>query len=327
MKIVFYNETILSGGIEKCIEMLSKYLKQDYEIEIVYLDESKLDSKIVEILGKYAKIHKLKENDYIEADICIWCRLYFDYDKLRKIIKANKNILWVHSKPRQLENCILDNENFMQEVSKIVCVSETVKKEVNIDEKTVVIHNFIDDNIQELANMGNPFENMDSNYLKLTIVSRLSEGKGFERVLELVKTLKNNKIKFILKVVGKGRAKEQEIKKWFEDYKEVEFVGYRENPYPFVKNADYLLVLSDYESWGNVISEAKLLGTPCVVTNFLSAKEQLTDGIDGIIIPFEDEKNYYKYIQKMQKDKEILSNNLRDFKYNNEIEKWNEILS
>ena len=58
-KIVFYNKTLISGGIEKCIESLSKYIYKDYELEVCYIDDSILDSNIVNIISKYAKVTKL----------------------------------------------------------------------------------------------------------------------------------------------------------------------------------------------------------------------------------------------------------------------------
>ena len=63
MKIVFYNETIISGGIEKCLELLSQYLKLDYEVEIIYKDDTNLDLNIVNILSQYAYVHKLNDGD------------------------------------------------------------------------------------------------------------------------------------------------------------------------------------------------------------------------------------------------------------------------
>ena len=84
-------------------------------------------------------------------------------------------------------------------------------------------------------------------------------------------------IPFKVLVVGKGRLKEGKITKKFACFKEVEFLGYKENPFPYMKNADYLVQLSDDESWCNSITEAKSVGTPIIVTNFESAKEQVID--------------------------------------------------
>ena len=68
MKIVFYNETLLSGGIEKCIELLNNYLVKEHDLEIVYVDDSKLDDKVVNILNKNANVHKLGEDEIVEAN-------------------------------------------------------------------------------------------------------------------------------------------------------------------------------------------------------------------------------------------------------------------
>ena len=79
------------------------------------------------------------------------------------------------------------------------------------------------------------------------------------------------------------------------------------------------------ESWGNVITESKSLHVPCVVTNFPSAKEQITDGENGIIVNL-DKESYDKIVERMLNEKEQLKQNLCSFKYHNEIEKWKEII-
>ena len=326
MKIVFYNKTLVSGGIEKCIESLSKYIYKDYELEVVYTDTSKLDPNIVSILERYAKVYELKTGMCIECDLCIWCYLYFDYRKLKNIIHAREYITWIHSMPRILPDCLLDNIDFVNDCSRFICVSEAVKNHLEIDKEGEVIHNFMDENIRELGNEFNPFEGIDEDVLKLSVVSRLSNGKGFERLLNLVKSLKNNDIKFKLLIVGKGRAKEPEIRSWFESYEEVEFVGYKDNPYPYIKNSDYLVQLSDDESWCNSITEAKILDVPVVVTNFESAYEQIKDGINGIIVDL-DIVDYSLTIDRMIGDKKNLKRNLEGFEFKNEISKWNDIFN
>ena len=85
MKIVFFNKTLISGGIEKCIELLSKYIYKDYELEVVYTDDSILDPNIVEILKRYAKVYKIEDGMSISCDVCVWCYLYFDYEKLKTL--------------------------------------------------------------------------------------------------------------------------------------------------------------------------------------------------------------------------------------------------
>lgn len=61
------------------------------------------------------------------------------------------------------------------------------------------------------------------------------------------------------------------------------------SPYRFMKNADAVCVLSDFESWSLVISEAKLVGTPVIATRTSGAIEQIEDGETGVLCDFTPE--------------------------------------
>lgn len=324
-KIVLFNKTIISGGIEKCIENLTKELKGKYQFEICYFDDSILDNNVVNLISKYAKVTKLEEDTIVEGDICIWCYLYFDYYRFKKQIKAKEYYTWIHSMPRTLPDCLLDNKDFVNDCSKFICVSEAVKNNLNIQKEGIVIHNFINDNIEELANVSNPLKDVDESVLKLCVVSRISRAKGFERLYKLVNVLEKKKISYLINIVGKGRTREKEYRELFKDYKSVVFVGYKDNPYNYVKNSNYLVQLSDEESWCNSITEAKVLGVPVVVTNFESAKEQVEDGFNGIIVSL-DEDNYENVVNGMIEEEQVLKNNLKDFKYELEVDNWIKVL-
>ncbi len=321
MKIVFYNKTLISGGIEKCIEILSKYIYNKYELEVVYVEDSILDPNVVKLISKYAKVYKIEDGMQINCDICIWCYQYIDYDRLKRIIHADKYISWLHSMPRILPNYILDNEEFLDTCSDIICVSEAVKNNLNLKKEGQVIHNFIDPDIKLLALESNPLADISTDTLKLVMVSRLSRGKGFDRLVYLCQSLKKANIKFKVTIVGKGRSKESEIRNNLEVFEEVEFIGYRDNPHPYIVNSDYLVQLSDEESWCNSITESKILGVPVVVTNFESASEQIIDGENGIVVDL-NVTNYDEVVNRMINLKEKLKNNLKSFKYTNEIDKW-----
>lgn len=325
MKIVFLNRSLVGGGIEKCIELLSREINKDYEIEIVYVDDSILDPNMIPILSKYGKVYKLDEK-IVECDVCIWCHLYIDYENIKKQIKTTKNICWIHSMPRIAPNCLLDNPVFFSDMDEFICVSEAVKNNLNIAKEGKVIHNFMASDIIPLSEEFNPFEGLDNDVLKLAVISRISHAKGFGRLLLLANTLKDRNIKFNIKIAGKGIKQEQEIRDSFANFNEVEFVGYKENPYPYVKNADYLVQLSDDESWCNSITEAKILGTPVIVTNFESSKEQVTNLENGIIIDL-NETDYNKYIDDIMNNKDKLRANLKDFTHKNDVEAWLKIFN
>ena len=49
-------------------------------------------------------------------------------------------------------------------------------------------------------------------------------------------------------------------------------LGKKENPYPYMKQADYFCLFSEYEGYGMVLEEAKILQKPILITN-TAAKE------------------------------------------------------
>lgn len=65
------------------------------------------------------------------------------------------------------------------------------------------------------------------------------------------------------------------------------FLGSRDNPYPYIADADVIAVLSDYESWSMVITEAMTLGVPVIATKTSGALEQIEDGVNGILTDFD----------------------------------------
>ena len=95
--------------------------------------------------------------------------------------------------------------------------------------------------------------------------------------------------------------------------------------YNYVKNSDYLIQLSDDESWCNSITEAKTLGVPVVVTKFLSAKEQVVDGYNGLLVDL-DCTDYDTVVTRMVEFNQVLKENLKDFVYIPEVDKWLEVL-
>ncbi len=62
--------------------------------------------------------------------------------------------------------------------------------------------------------------------------------------------------------------------------------GPRDNPYRYMKKAAAVAVLSDYESWSMVITEAKILGTPVIATKTSGALEQIVDKETGVLTDF-----------------------------------------
>ena len=69
----------------------------------------------------------------------------------------------------------------------------------------------------------------------------------------------------------------------------VKFAGFVQNPYPYLKHAQALVLSSVYEGFGLAILEAMTLGTPCISTDCPSGPaEILGNGEFGLLVPPRD---------------------------------------
>lgn len=66
-------------------------------------------------------------------------------------------------------------------------------------------------------------------------------------------------------------------------------LGKKANPYPYIAACDIYVQPSRFEGKAVTVREAQILGKPVVITAFPTAKSQLTDGVDGIIVPLDVE--------------------------------------
>lgn len=81
-------------------------------------------------------------------------------------------------------------------------------------------------------------------------------------------------------------------------------LGSKENPYCYMKQAEAVTVLSDYESWSMVITEAKILGVPVISTKTSGALEQIEDGKTGKLTEF-DVSDIADKIEEFFRDKTL----------------------
>lgn len=66
----------------------------------------------------------------------------------------------------------------------------------------------------------------------------------------------------------------------------VAFLGHRQNPYPYMREADLFVLSSAWEGFGNVLVEAMAVGTPVVSTDCPHGpREVLGDGAWGRLVP------------------------------------------
>lgn len=216
-----------------------------------------------------------------------------------KFVRADKKFAWIHTDPLRAnfnyEVCVKTYQNF----DRLICVSEACKQNLltflpQYQQKMQVVYNFFPlAEITELAMQYIPFE---KGPMDLISVGRMDNAtKRFDLILHICKLLKESSFNsFYWRIIGDGpdllHNKRLALELGVEDV--VEFVGECNNPYPFMKQSDVLIVTSAYEGYPMVVGEALILETPVVTTNFAAANEQIHDGCNGLITSGEVEDMY-----------------------------------
>lgn len=333
-KIVFYIKGIYNGGTEiALLNSISFLNKSLYDIYIVNDDIENSNSIVSEKMSKHAKIIGMSK---MKTDILVYCTSpRFGMENILNNIKYEKSFFWFHYfSTNQLNFLKTINENNL--VNNVIVVCETIKKKLlhldvykNFKNNIVPIYNVMP--IAEILQKSEEDVELElSNCINFVTVCRLCKEKGFERMKQLVECLMARNIDFKWHIIGCALNEDDDkmINSIINCYPgKVIMHGYQSNPYKYIVKCDYLVLLSDEENMPLTVVEAKILGVPCILTNFDSAYEQISDMENGIIL---DRYNLETYCDRID---DIINNNkkfkevMKKYCYSNEksIEKWYEL--
>lgn len=331
-KIMFFRSLFYIGGTEKAILNLLKKLK-GFEFYIGYTDDSS-DKETLDEFSKYAKVVNIKKEKIEKMDVVVACSLHYHLIKEFSDVKTDKIILWLHHLINFSNSAIMD-ENEYNKIDKIVVVSKTISNKLEsmlpkVKDKLITVYNVID-SLEIIKKSLEPINLNLSKQLNLVTVSRVCEAKGFQRMLILSKALKKADVKFKWFIIGDNYYQDEskQIKERFSEFKDnFEWLGFLSNPHNIVKQCDYSVLLSDEETWGLVLTEAMILGVPCIVSDFEVAYEQVKDKENGIILSKENTESYEDRVIDIINNKDKYKKAVNDFEYRNEviIEQWESLL-
>ena len=213
-------------------------------------------------------------------------------------VNAKKKYVWIHAdidKAGYVDEKVLfgyDNAYsgyiFVSEQS---CV-DAVKAFPILSGRTHIIHNMCDDEfIRELAKEI-PEEKEKYPTPWLLSVANLREEKNYPRMVETMRYLrdKGQNIRWLCVGSTANPFQLNKVQSLLEKYQlkdDFILLGTKKNPYMYMARSAAVVVLSDFEAWSVVITEAKLLGIPVITTRTSGAIEQIEEGKTGVFVPFE----------------------------------------
>lgn len=212
-------------------------------------------------------------------------------------VNADKKIGFIHSDYEKLGmNPDIDSKYFNQ-LDNIVTVSEgcaDVLKQTFPQHKSKiqVMYNIISPKV--INKMASEDISTDKEKINIVSVGRLNYQKGFDIAIEACKQLKKDGYDFVWNILGEGEERGKLEKMIKEYHLEDVFIlsGIKENPYPYIKQADIYVQPSRLEGKSIAIDEAKILNKPILVTNFSTAKDQITNETNGLIVDMNPESIY-----------------------------------
>lgn len=134
---------------------------------------------------------------------------------------------------------------------------------------------------------------------RILMFSRLEPVKNIEGVLNILAQLVKENQNIHLTIAGSGTS-ESSLKEKVEslhlvDY--VDFLGFINDPYPYLSNADLYVLNSFSEGFSNSLVEAMYSKTPSLSTAVGAAPEIIQDGINGFITESDNEPALYEKIK------------------------------
>jgi glycosyltransferase involved in cell wall biosynthesis len=212
-------------------------------------------------------------------------------------VRAKKKACWIHTDYTKVEFDVDAELPVWSAYDYVVSISPDVTKTFlqvfpTLSNKIVEIENILSSKfVRERAEETDVTNEMPKNEKTVNVLSvgRFSDAKNYDNVPDICRRVRENGIDLYWYIIGFGdetliRQKIHEA--GMEDY--VIILGKRTNPYPYMKACDIYAQPSRYEGKSVTVREAQMLGKPVVVTNYATAKSQIQDRIDGVIVPMDN---------------------------------------
>lgn len=306
-KILFLITNLSHGGAERVlVNLVNNMDKTKYDITVRTVFDEGVNKKYLSQDINYSYIfpktfHGIKYiTKFLPAKVLhkIFIREKYDIEAAylegppTKIIsgadKEVKKLSWIHI---ELLSDKAFTEGFFNKkeaiktykgFDKIICVSKSVKdafeKISDIHEKIEVKYNTNEsDKIIKLAKEKVTDVVFNKDEINICSVAKVEYSKGYDRLINIHERLLKDGIKHHIYILGVGKDKEKlekEIKERSLD-KTFTFLGFKENPYKYVASCDVYVCSSRREGFSTAVTEALILGVPCISTNCSGSYELL----------------------------------------------------
>lgn len=212
-------------------------------------------------------------------------------------VQAKKKIAWIHTDYSKIQVNIPSETAMWGAYDHIASISHDVTEGFltvfpSLHEKIVQIENILPENLIRAQSAAFPPTEMPQDgSVRLLSVGRYCTAKNFDNVPDICAKLLHLGLNITWYIIGFGSDEALIRQKIVEAHMEhhVILLGKKENPYPYIKACDLYVQPSRYEGKCVTVREAQMLGKPVIITRYATSASQLEDGVDGVIVPMDNE--------------------------------------
>lgn len=311
MKIIFLQKSTKYSGAENIVLQLMSLLPPEYET--YYVSPNGPIKKVVEesglnfvALGKpnllnVKKVIKQLHPDIIHAnDFTMSVLAAFASGKIPVISHLHNDPSWIKN-PLDIKSILYALT--LPFIKKVITVSNSIEKEYAysflMKQKNVIINNIV--NIHRIIKKSKSSELNTIDNFDLVLIGRLTEQKNPIFFCKIVKEIKIKYPNIKAVIIGEGELKEK-IQLFIRQNSlsnNIKLLGFKKNPYPYIRKSKIGVMPSIYEGFGLVAVEMLGLGKPVVCSNVGGLQNIVTDECGRVCTSFKD---YIDEIEKLLSD-------------------------
>lgn len=213
-------------------------------------------------------------------------------------VNARRKIAWIHTDYNTVQVNIPSETAMWGAYDHIVSISDAVTDSFikifpSLKEKMILIENILPEQMirQQSAAFSADTEMPEDGSIRLLSIGRYCTAKNFDNIPDICARILSTGLAVKWYIIGYGGDENLIRKKIAETNmgEHVVLLGKKANPYPYMKACDLYVQPSRYEGKCVTVREAQMLGKPVVITNYATSVSQLEDGVDGKIVPMDNE--------------------------------------
>lgn len=339
IKILFYIHNMEDGGAQKVLTSLVNNMDQSrFDITVISLfgggvNEQFLNSHIhyrsvfprafpgnSKVLKLFSPplLHRLFIREHCDIEIS-----YLEGVSARIVSGCQapdtKLVSWIHVEQHTMKK-LAGSFRSEQEArvcynrfDQTVCVSQYVHDDfcqlLDFRKPCQVLYNTVEsDKILAESHEAAP-ELVDDGKIRLVAVGTLKQSKGYMRLLQIIRRLRDEQYPVHLYILGIGPL-QQEMEEYIRQSQlqdTVTLLGYQTNPYKYVSKCHLFVCASFAEGFSTAATEALIVGTPVCTVEVSGMREMLGEHNEWGVVTENNEEALYQGIKELLDDPVLLA--------------------